>query len=670
MEDNIFSPPLSPIRRAPPSRRVAIFLRDSATIYNKFSPYPQTNRDVGPQQPYIYIKLTDPDSIKNLTQFDTQAVPTNSAFRDVSRINKFLSSGKGRVYLASQALLQNENAFNETRIYNPLSVTAATAQPGTLGLTARPRRYIQVGGGIFSFFATAALNTVGISSLTISDTIEGTATAPLSTQIRVYGGEGTRSGLPRYQTSTGANSRFLRVWAGASSNSNFFNTFIRSLARSIPSTNPSGFLINNSDQWNYRIEYKKDPSGGGIYHTLQEDLRNIFSFKVGSRIYRAADVNRYAAGKIPNNPANAFNLDEKTYWYASDKKSIPDLYRDSNIGKLYERMVEDPDSYNQDAVQASGEFSSRGLPRQERTRSTESINIDGLTAFERALNKVNDSPLLYTRIFRLRVDARGMTVDDRLFSKGSSGTVNGQIAGSTPDRYNGSKFISGSRSEIPFPISSNEIQSTDVIFLYFFDLVNEIYIPFRAADLSGLTDQTSGEWDPVSYLGRADKLFIYKGFSRDVNFNFKVYANSIEELIPMWERINYLTGLVRPSKYTPSSNTNASEIGSFIYPPMITFRIGDLFIDQPAVLNNVSVTIPQESNWESVRGDFYEYLHGAISIASNSYQIKSFSRAAKSRQLPVMADISVSMKLLEKERSITNGAHYGYRTGNQWPLPL
>ena len=709
MANNIFSPPLAPIIRTTPSNRVTSFVRESPSIYNKFSPYPQTNRDIGPQQPYIYVKLTDSESVKNLTQYDTQAVPTNSAFRDLSRINKFLGSGKGRTYLATQALLQNENAFNETRIYNPLSVSAATAQPGTFGLTGRPRRYIQVGGGIFSFFATATLNTIGLSSLTISDRIEGTATAPLSTQIRVYGGEGTRAGLPRYQTSNDANSRFLRAWAGTPSNSNFFSSFIRSLARSIPSTNPSGFLGTNSEQWNYRIEYKKDPAGDGIYHTLQQDRRQIFSFRVGSRIYKAEDVNRYSAGKIPGNPENSFNLDDKRFWYNGTTPI------DSNKSPLVDRftkMMSNVGFYNRDAIVYSGEYTERGLPRNLREQSIETKLGDdnrgiGTIITGARSNYEKRYGNQYTRLVsgpiasyydyeNYRFTETDLTIDKKQFSKGAS-LFGGEI-GARKDIYNAQPVISGNRRTVPEEIQNGNDQSVDVIFLYFFDLVNEKYIPFRAVEMSGLSDQNSGEWEPISYLGRADKLFIYKGFSRDVNFNFKVYANSIDELIPMWERINYLTGLVRPSKYTALSATDGVAMtsdqpamstesvinergvrsigevpttfrrtrqdatGRFIYPPMITFRIGDLFIDQPALLNNVSVNIPNESNWESLRKDGYEY-------GNNSF-LRVSKRNEKSRQLPVMADISVSLKLLEKERAITNGAHYGYVTGNQWPLSL
>lgn len=41
---------------------------------------------------------------------------------------------------------------------------------------------------------------------------------------------------------------------------------------------------------------------------------------------------------------------------------------------------------------------------------------------------------------------------------------------------------------------------------------------------------------------------------------------------------------------------------------MITFRLGDLFYDQPAVMQSVSVTIPDDTNWESLRAEDYSYI--------------------------------------------------------------
>jgi hypothetical protein len=172
-------------------------------------------------------------------------------------------------------------------------------------------------------------------------------------------------------------------------------------------------------------------------------------------------------------------------------------------------------------------------------------------------------------------------------------------------------------------------------------------------------------------MGRADKLFVYKGFSRDVSFNFRVYANSINELVPNWERVNYLVGLTRPSKYTDRAFQTAEQDGGFtgedtnstgresgfIYPPMIEFRIGDLYVDQPAILRSAGVTVPDDAHWETLRADNYTYNYGASDE-------KVITRAnAKSRQLPTIIDVSIQLSVIEKEQSQTKNYHFGPQVG-------
>jgi hypothetical protein len=258
------------------------------------------------------------------------------------------------------------------------------------------------------------------------------------------------------------------------------------------------------------------------------------------------------------------------------------------------------------------------------------------------------------------------------------------------DRYNALDVLDGKRNETPDELNQGAYsatiknQSRDLIYFFFFDLINNKYIPFRAT-LSSVSDQHTGDWEDVSYLGRADKLFLYKGFSRDVSFGFRVYANSAKEMLPMWNRINYLVGLTRPSKYTPKAtvtnedtiavNEFANELGlgdnyidtsgresRFIYPPMVTLTMGDLYVDQPCVLSSVSVNIPDDSLWESQRDDDYSYMANGI----KTIELKK----TKTRQLPTIVDVSVNIKMLEKRLSLGSDAHFGKSDGqgNRWML--
>jgi hypothetical protein len=198
--------------------------------------------------------------------------------------------------------------------------------------------------------------------------------------------------------------------------------------------------------------------------------------------------------------------------------------------------------------------------------------------------------------------------------------------------------------EIPNELKSIEyfpdFESKDLIYFYFHDIANKIYLPFRAT-IDSISDNNAVEWEDFQYIGRADHLYVYRGFTRDINFNFTVYANSVFELQPMWQRINYLTGLTRPSKYTTSPLIPR---GEFIVPPLVKLRIGDLYVDLPIVIRSVGLTIPETATWELTRvpNKLRLYKYGEKILTNEG---------AGTAQLPMLVQIQINAAVLEKERS-------------------
>src|SRR5208283_3095836 len=78
----------------------------------------------------------------------------------------------------------------------------------------------------------------------------------------------------------------------------------------------------------------------------------------------------------------------------------------------------------------------------------------------------------------------------------------------------------------------------DLIAFYFYDVVNSNYIPFRAT-VKGISEGNTAFWDELRFIGRADQLYSYNGFSRTLSFTFNVVISSVNELLPSWKKINY-----------------------------------------------------------------------------------------------------------------------------------
>jgi len=196
----------------------------------------------------------------------------------------------------------------------------------------------------------------------------------------------------------------------------------------------------------------------------------------------------------------------------------------------------------------------------------------------------------------------------------------------------------------------------DLIAFFFYDVVNEKYIPFRAT-IKGISEGNTAFWDELRFIGRADQLYSYNGFSRTLSFTFNVVVSSISELLPTWQKINYMASCVKPSNYT-TGEEGARGYNRFIVPPMFMLTVGDLYRFQPIVITSINVNVPDDASWETLNelnSKKWSYLNGMIS---------SPAVGKKYAQLPREAEIAITCNLLEKERAIVGGSHFGHAPRN------
>ena len=132
-------------------------------------------------------------------------------------------------------------------------------------------------------------------------------------------------------------------------------------------------------------------------------------------------------------------------------------------------------------------------------------------------------------------------------------------------------------------INDNE---TDFIPFKFRDMVNGKWIIFRAI-LESVADTSSPEYAEESYIGRPDKVFTYRGTTRNFNVTFKVAPKTVQEMITLWEKLNYLRGLTYPSLQD-----------NRMIAPFASVTVGDLVDKLPVLLQSLNYTIDTASTWE------------------------------------------------------------------------
>lgn len=93
------------------------------------------------------------------------------------------------------------------------------------------------------------------------------------------------------------------------------------------------------------------------------------------------------------------------------------------------------------------------------------------------------------------------------------------------------------------------------------------WLPFRAY-LDDLNESYNSEWNPIEYVGRGDKFYNYGGYTRQVSLGFSIHAQSRQELIPLYQKLNYLISSLTPDysgKGFMRGNLMRLTVGDYLY---------------------------------------------------------------------------------------------------------
>ena len=113
------------------------------------------------------------------------------------------------------------------------------------------------------------------------------------------------------------------------------------------------------------------------------------------------------------------------------------------------------------------------------------------------------------------------------------------------------------------------------------------YIHFRAF-IDSFGDNYQAQWSEEKFMGRAESFYRYGGFSRSITMGWTLAAQSVDELIPMYQKLNYLA-----STLAPDYSSNGYMQGNIAY---LTF--GGYCYEQPGIITGLNLSYPKESPFE------------------------------------------------------------------------
>jgi hypothetical protein len=167
------------------------------------------------------------------------------------------------------------------------------------------------------------------------------------------------------------------------------------------------------------------------------------------------------------------------------------------------------------------------------------------------------------------------------------------------DKINASKIYEG-------PVKSDE--NNDLVKFRIAALDRngkKTYMHFRAF-INSLQDNFNSTWDTISYMGRGEDLYKYSKFTREISIGFTVAAQSREELIPQYKKLNYL------------ASTLAPEYGSSGYMGGVitTLTLGGWFYEQPGFITQLGLSPLDDSPWEigisAVKNEEGKYIDSEV----------------------------------------------------------
>ena len=257
-----------------------IWNKNEHSLYHRLSPYSNYGQGLisWGDEPYYYIYPDQNTSFPNsLKKYDSHLFAPGSGIIDVIRTTKFLVSGRGVGFLATQFLLQTASPYNERRIYNPTSPIVAAGLTLALG-SVRPERSFDTSAGLAGI-ATTLLGGLGsaIFGPPKTNPVSGTAldinpdALPEATKTM-----GTKGNL-RAGTALRGQAHLQTQWPGTSqsggSSSGGFLSAVKSLVTSL--------FQNFIPQTQTNIQFRSDEGAYGMMLSTDYKFSDDNGFSLG-----------------------------------------------------------------------------------------------------------------------------------------------------------------------------------------------------------------------------------------------------------------------------------------------------------------------------------------------------------------------------------------------------
>ncbi|MEK6883126.1 MAG: hypothetical protein AABY22_26105, partial [Nanoarchaeota archaeon] len=377
---------------------------------------------------------------------------------------------------------------------------------------------------------------------------------------------------------------------------------------------PKGILFIAKQNLLSRVAVRTQSSGilnENIYtplNTLGQVAGNAFGIHLNKQ-----GLNPFAGMGKPYTPDNYIDriLSEKTsglfnnrlqelYDVKIVKSGNPSIFRDNNISPNENLIISYTGGPN--SVIGIGRTNIKFADQRTNKVDIEAQKLNPQNTYwdQKQLNEIPKSPNPYipNQIIDFRSKLRGNK--DIYSTKNIESRVNLGNPGTKGNRsnYTEGKGDGGLDKITMYPlyqsniVTSNETKNDLVKFRIASIDLNDLgstktFMHFRAF-LNSISDSYNSDWESQKYIGRGENFYNQTGFDRRVSLSWTVAAQSKEELIPMYKKLNYLASTLAPD-YSPQGYMRGN---------LISLTIGGYFYEQPGFITGLQYELAEDSTWE------------------------------------------------------------------------
>jgi hypothetical protein len=316
-----------------------------------------------------------------------------------------------------------------------------------------------------------------------------------------------------------------------------------------------------------------------IFKTLSQNTPYNSSYIAS--LYNTSNVDAFIQSSlleaqfgIPNNTQvinlirDEFNSEDNTTY----QQSSPDYIRPEFVPIGISPINYFGNTMGYSALLASRENNDLSSPPKLQDFRTASIDDNSL-----ALN-YNSS--------EVRIETRLQLGDPGVRTRGQRKYINQTNNGLGQDKINLLPLYQSSGD----PIQTNSVRDMIKFCIEVIDndnIVSTVPLHFRAY-ITDFSDNIGAEWDSKRYMGRGENFYSYQGFTREVSFKLTVAAQSKQEMMPLYQKLNYLASSLMPDY---SGN-------GFMRGNLHKLTVGEWFYRTPGILKSMNISIDNNYPWE------------------------------------------------------------------------